>query len=261
MICSIQHFHIQKGSYSPDEYEDAYASEPGPGKRVECVEISAAIADGASDSIFTSKWAKLLVNDFINRPGTASRPFQSLVDRNAKRWHEYVMCRDLPWYAEEKAKRGAFATFVGIHIYHSKKGTKRMWRAIAIGDATFFHIRKGSIIRSFPVDTSEDFDNTPLLISSRRSYNADHGIFEDDRHKWGQWVSGDIFILATDALASWSLAQHEAESYPFEEIQDLVRLDDDEGHYGFEKYINHLRSDQGMTNDDVTCSIIELHAK
>jgi hypothetical protein len=72
-----------------------------------------------------------------------------------------------------------------------------------VGDSCLFHTRKGQLLKCFPLERSEEFNNTPTLISSINSNNE--GLQESQREASGDWEVGDTFYLMTDALACWFL--------------------------------------------------------
>ncbi len=49
---------------------------------------------------------------------------------------------ELPWYAEQKAETGAFATFLGLTINREES----IYNVVAIGDCTLFQIRNDESI-------------------------------------------------------------------------------------------------------------------
>src|SRR5581483_11095363 len=100
-----------------------------------------------------------------------------------------------PWYAAEKARRGAFAAMVGLSLVED--GT---WSAMAVGDCCLFQVRDDALVVSFPMKRSADFSLTPLLIGSRQERNA--GLAQAKRERSGGWEAGDVFYLMSDALAA-----------------------------------------------------------
>ena len=164
--------------------------------------------------------------------------------------------RELQWYALEKAKRGAFSTFLGLYIH--KLNDHGRWRAIALGDSCLFHVRAGELKKWFPVETSQQFLNPPALISTNRRYNIQNRIFKRTMPRSGGWRTGDTFILATDAISAWFVSLHEAGNYPFEVVLDQAAMEPNKGMEAFTSYIEALRDSSEMRNDDVTCSIITV---
>src|SRR5947209_19228121 len=95
---------VPKHGNAEDEYEDAWAADPGRGRF--------AVADGASETSFAGRWAQLLTEAVLAAP----RPpeLARWLPRARRRWSSEVMGLELPWYAEMKREQGAFATLLGV---------------------------------------------------------------------------------------------------------------------------------------------------
>ncbi|MEE8143741.1 MAG: hypothetical protein V3T77_11615, partial [Planctomycetota bacterium] len=160
---------VPKLGNSEKEYEDAY------GLNVEQGHF--AVADGASESSFAREWARLLVEKFVAGPPAGSQDLSEWVKPVQQSWGKAnTSTKELPWYAVEKAKTGAFATLLGLSI-DSATGT---WRSLAVGDSCAFLVRENQIVWAFPNVHSSQFHNRPLLLSSR------------DRSNKGVW--GSVFV-------------------------------------------------------------------
>ncbi len=226
-------FHVQKRGNRLEEYEDACAANPEAGRF--------AVADGASESSFAARWARLLVEGFVT-PEQGRKWFAPL----RKRWADEVDGLTLPWYAEEKRTEGAFATFLGLVVKRSGK-----WRATAIGDACLFQIRESSLVTGFPVAFAKEFSNSPNLLCSRPGKQSPLS-----RRQLGEWRRGDRFFLMTDALADWFLRQCEAGRQPWQAIAEATNgasLNED-----FANWINDQREKEYLRNDDVTLLSVEI---
>jgi hypothetical protein len=234
-------FWLPKKGNSPDEYEDAVC----PADAVEhddADQFKCAVADGATETSFAALWANLLVQGYASE--------LNLKDLRHE-WQEQVHEKPLPWYAEEKVDSGAFAALIGLVI--SEDST---WKAEAIGDSCLFQIRDGKMLFSFPILLSEDFNNSPFLLSSSPSdTTADEGLPEK---KDGDWQSGDQFVLMTDALSHWTLKRNEERG---DAVEQLAAIEDKEA---FEKFVDAQRravDDEGkslMRNDDVTILRVQV---
>lgn len=238
----VRTFSLPKHGYRPEEYEDAWANDA----RLHRL----AIADGASDGFESRLWAQALVQAFIQSPPSPHN--EKLLDWltvPVQTWKEGIQWTQLPWYAEEKARRGAFATFLGVTFSwpttdgKGEMATMGRWRAIAIGDACLFQIRGEETIVYFPVAQSTDFGTTPPLLSTRLDYN--HRSLQALQTREGECYPGDRFVLATDALAAWFLQQIERGEYPWECLTEMT----DET---FSLLVTQLRQEGTMRNDDVT---------
>jgi len=245
---SIVGFWMPKGGNAAGEYEDAFAID----------ERRVAIADGATESSFARAWAEALTDGFAADgdcvdvwSATAIETFIAPLQRI---WHDTIPWNQLPWFAEEKARLGAFAAFLFFELLcepadHSVIGDEAdtvtvRWRASAAGDCCMFHVRDGTLVSAFPMERWEDFSNSPLLISSIPSSNVkvwDSIVFQD-----GQADPGDTFLFATDALACWLLREHEENRNPWVDVAAVSCQTE------FEKLISHLRESSSLRNDDVT---------
>src|SRR5687767_9899205 len=99
----IQAFWVPKLGNSAEEYEDAFAYSAAEGLF--------AIADGATESSFADRWARDLVDQFVTSPppvDAAQTAFPNWLTPMQERWRNGIDWQNLPWFAEEKAKGGAF---------------------------------------------------------------------------------------------------------------------------------------------------------
>ena len=115
-------FWTAKAGNAPGDYEDAYAL------GADCL----AIADGATESSFARAWAQGLVENYIacpdaTRPPTLSR-IQQWVQPLQTAWHAGVAWDRLPWFAEDKARSGAFATFLAFQMLDGEEKREEVSR-------------------------------------------------------------------------------------------------------------------------------------
>lgn len=254
---SVNFFWLPKEGNTVEEYEDASAhSVP---RRL------FAVADGATESSFADLWALSLVNKFAESPPVikppATDPFRDWVTPLQKEWHMQINWERLPWYAEEKARGGAFATFLGLKFTGGdapvekpgffsrlfgggKKTSEIRWTALAIGDSNLFHIRGGALVKSFPFTTSEQFNSRPLLLGSNPARNAK--VWADIKFAEGDTQPGDLFLLATDALAKWFCMEVEQGRKPWLTLAKLKTHDD------FDGFVAQIRKRTAIRNDDTT---------
>ena len=277
-ICT-RAFHAPKQGNADAEYEDAFY--PQSVFRRELADFRCAVADGASESAFAQQWAQILVRSFCRR--------QMRLTRLGKVWQRLVKGRPLPWYLERKIGHGAHATFLGLSVRDSgvraangeqapegahaaavsaqqwmpqlaaleatPNGHGGRWRALAVGDSCLFHVRGDELLAVGPVSSSQAFDNTPHLLSSRNpgliKRSADRvTIFE------GTWRPKDRFYLATDAMAQWLLREQEADRLPWEFLRAL----DNEGEVTkpFDQLVKQMRAEHNLHNDDTTLLRVEV---
>jgi hypothetical protein len=215
---------LPKDGSTSAEYEDAIAWSPRHGRF--------AVADGASASAFARLWAQLLVRGYVSGAIRAEALEPDLEPLQAQ-WASRVESRDLPWYAVEQVRRGAFAALVGLTLRPN-----RTWSALAVGDCCLFHLRTYQVQQAFPLNAPEQFTNQPLLIGSRPAANA-RVRAEDAIHcTEGTWAPGDAFLLMSDALAAAFL---ERECLNFKPTRR-----------GFTKWVQALRQEKALRNDDVS---------
>jgi hypothetical protein len=212
-------------------------------------------------------WARILVRA-VGR--TAGRDLDAavlaaLVCDAAGRWPKYLgrymrsrerAGRPVTWYEEPKLERGAYATLLGVTFRresgpdHAGGGT---WTGAALGDSCAFQVRSGRLFSAFPLEAADQFDTSPDLAGSR---DPDPELVElRTVARRGGWLPGDVFYLATDAAAQWFLAEVEAGSRPWTEvdkaIDGCVALDGcDAPAPG--AWLEGLRAERRIRNDDVT---------
>lgn len=218
--------------------------------------LPVAIADGATETSFAVEWAEKLVNSYVSKPFKNLDEFKNRIQSLSKSWEKTVFSKPLPWYAEEKARMGAFSTFIGLEINFidsllSKSG---QWNAIAIGDSCLFQIRKNTLLSVFPIKKAEDFTNSPMLISSNLENNIQ--CWDKVLNQSGEWEKDDVFFIISDALAAWFLCQYEGGNQPWDEL--LKFSEDNKCDGNFEQWIEEKRKTLELKNDDVTCLIIKL---
>ena len=251
-ICT-QAFHVPKRGNVESEYEDAYF--PQQLCRRDLSEFHCAVADGASESAFSGEWARLLVRGYCHQRVT--------VERLQRCWLRLATRRPVPWYLEAKIRRGAYAALVGLSIREGRSSEPLggSWEVEAVGDSCFFHVRDNVLLTVAPISKSDEFDNSPHLISTDAS--ASFGLDESRLTVVsGEWQPRDAFYLLTDALAQWILAEHEAGRSPWPLFRRLRHADDHCGSSAeprsFETVVAELRENGGLHNDDTTLLRVEV---
>ena len=226
-----------KSGNSASEYEDAYAVEPAA--------LRFAVADGASETSFARQWAELLVDRFVHEPPAPGELKQWVAPMQAA-WAGANQPKATAWYAEEKARDGAFSSLLGVALQEGR------WRALAVGDSCLFVIRAGRILRAFPLERAAEFNNRPLLLSSVA--RANQQVWNDVRVDEGELLARDQLLLMTDALAQWFLAEAEIGRRPW---AALGRAQSQEA---FCAFVDLLRHGGAMRNDDTTLVRVEVAA-
>ncbi len=218
-----------KAGNAADEYEDAYAVEPAAHRY--------AVADGASETSFAKQWAELLVERFVREPPAPAGLPEWLAPMQAA-WAAANESKATAWYAEEKARDGAFSSLLGVALDGDR------WRALAIGDSCLFVVRAGRLERAFPLARADQFNNRPLLLSSVG--RANRRVWDEVRADEGDLRGRDQLLLMTDALAQWFLVETELGRRPW---AALARTEAREAFCGF---VDYLRHGGALRNDDIT---------
>ncbi|MDX1952445.1 MAG: hypothetical protein SFY81_09680 [Verrucomicrobiota bacterium] len=249
----VQAFWLAKLGNAADEYEDAFA--------YSLTSRRFAIADGATESSFADRWAQGLVKQFASAPPAQPKELKEWLAPLQKEWSAGIDWENLPWFAEEKAKTGAFSTFLGLTFAEEEPPRKNgllgrtwffrkqekpvlKWHAMSVGDTCLFQIRNAQLIHSFPMDNSEQFNSRPVLLSSNAEHNT--GVWEGIRTDEGECQPDDLFVLATDAVAKWFLERHQSGEKPWEILNTLQTPRE------FEDLIGKLREEKSIRNDDAT---------
>lgn len=237
---------VQKAGNAPAENEDAWA--PEQSSMFEGAELRVAVADGATESLFSGPWARLLSRAFAEGRLDAPSALLDVLPGLQRQWHEDAGSRELPWYAREKLLEGAFATVLGVRLEDSREGDAvATWTALAVGDSCLFQVRGDRLLRSFPLEEAASFGSRPFLVSTQSGQNA--RMADAARSEVGEVRPGDVLLLMTDALAHWFLSEHERGgtpwlSLPSRTVEDLPRA--------FAHFVDGLRADKAIRNDDVT---------
>jgi hypothetical protein len=250
---------LPKEGNSVEEYEDAYSCSDD--------ERQFAVADGATESSFADIWAQSLANQFTASPPAGSPPtsdtMEGWITPLQKQWHAQINWDRLPWYAEEKARTGAFATMLGMRLFDvpeekvgffarlmgaKPKPAEIRWQAIAVGDSNLFQIRANSLIKAFPLEKAEQFNSRPMLLASNPARN--HGVWQELRVTEGLSLPDDLFFLATDALSKWFLDRCEHGARPWQQLL-AIKSDSD-----YLEFVQKLRKTSAIRNDDTTLLIL-----
>jgi hypothetical protein len=245
MKACVNAFRLQKAGNAPSEYEDAFWP------RTSCEEsfpLRVAAADGATDAVYSGLWANILVRSWGRRDLNNLR-FARDVAQKAKLWQRIIRHRQLPWYVEEKARSGTYAAFAGVELDNTPGLSSGSWMAVACGDCCLFQIRGPELQAAFPVARSDDFTNSPVLLSTRTMRGDDVSAIQIAT---GAWEEGDCLYLMTDALACWFLGKCEAGEVPWQLLMDITLAGDPP----FPVWINGLRERNELKNDD--CTLISI---
>jgi hypothetical protein len=253
----IETFWLPKAGATEAEYEDASANSVSDGPTIDLDEddddIRVAVADGATESLLSGSWANALAHRVATEE-IPHRRWPNAIKWAIEDWPAHIDAyrrerelreKPIAWYEEPGLERGAEATLVALRLRNRQKGDNGYWWSMAVGDATFFQIRDEACVRAFPMRRSAAFDTSPDLI---RSLDQTSAFKRRLRKTRGDWQSGDLFFLCTDALAAWFLERLEHSESPWEIWRDFGSIDCQP----FESWVNEERANGRLKNDDVT---------
>lgn len=240
-----------KAGNRPGECEDAcrdsYPYNGGPAR--------IAVCDGASESAFAREWAEILADAFVHRPldldGLDGSSLATWLLPSQDKWNRQVPWERIPWHGEAKTRAGAMAALLGLEIDQAANGSGAYpWQAVAVGDCCLFIVRDDTLVVSFPLKKSSQFNNTPSLICSNQANNG--GLWQRVYQYQGECLPGDVIILASDALACWILQEHETDGRPWE---TLLSLDSEKK---WSRWVAGKRNERAMRNDDTTLITVKV---
>src|SRR5271165_3112235 len=158
-------FTLAKDPEQPMAYQDAC-----------CLDTEhhiAAIADGVSSALFSGPWAAILAETVVaESPNPCdAEEFGAWLRQQRERWAASIDTSSLAWFQKAKLPAGAFSTLLYARVCeveNAPAGAFGGYRlvAFALGDSCLFQIRGGELVRSFPLETSEQFETDPIVLGS-----------------------------------------------------------------------------------------------
>lgn len=230
-ICS---FSFQKLGNTSKENEDAYSYS----------DESIAVADGASDSIFSGLWAKSLVEEYVDGN-------YDLEDKDHKerfllkardRWFNGIKWDELKWNVRNKAITGSYATFI------SCKFDREKIKIFSVGDSCFIGMMEGQLY-SFPIQDSKAFGITPKLLWSGYGRPLDNREYKQrSDFVWVEFSKKQFshFMLSTDALSNYVISNGVIG------FQNVLK------NYNMKYFFDQEREMGRIKNDDLTAVIISF---
>lgn len=239
----LSKYNLPKMGNTVIECEDVYSYKQTNGL------LKISLADGATESSFAKEWASLLTRKIDNL--VSVKKVLDKLPSLRNQWLAEVKKVPLPWYAEQKLEKGAFATLLSFSV-DLKTHT---YNCIAIGDCCLFHIKKDNMFYSFPIQQSNEFSNTPYLLSSTNNLNDIDlpKYIKESKNK--KVEKNDYLFLMSDALAHWFFKESENNEKPWEV---LLGLSESVSYNAFENWLNTKRKRKEIRNDDTTLLIIEM---
>jgi len=219
-----------------------------------------AIADGATQSFYSSIWSKLLVDYFCENPQIDKNNWQEWLKPIQKEWLERVTAElktaksgNNPAWIEIENRLNRFesatSTFIGLQFIENQA------KISIVGDSCLFIFQGDKLIKTYLLQKSADFNNRPGYFGSYPKNNNDYKPeFLDIPLKYEQDSDKLYFVLATDALAEYIFKYTEQQR---DILTTLLTINSEQE---FENFVKSARQDDTikMKNDDVTLMILEV---
>ncbi|MGD0896462.1 MAG: hypothetical protein ABR915_01420 [Thermoguttaceae bacterium] len=239
---------LSKDPDQPSGYQDACA--------VDARRRIAAIADGVSSSIFSGPWATILTEAAVgDAPDPAEQDlFAAWLATQRRLWASRIDTSSLAWFQRAKLPMGAFSTLLWVRVLEAQQaaaGSFGGYRLLAhaIGDSCLFQVRRGELVRSFPIQSSAELDADPMVLGSvdlKRDQLLRFAALEEFCYP------EDLLILCTDALAQWALRQYESARPP--DWDRYWNMSPEE----WRARIGSLRQERQMQEDDTTLVLLRV---
>lgn len=257
-----KHLTVPKLGNPASENEDAFFTHHASPFTTRDLPFTCAMSDGATTASFSKLWASLLVQNFSQTAPDAAI-FQHHLDQCQTAWKKQTQNQDLPWHTQEKIRMGSFATLLWLAVFPAatRQGlfqkTGGRFACLFVGDTCLFQLRKDKVIYFKPMQKSTDFNNRPPLVSSNTSANLMLKIDPKSSLFQNDWQKGDHILLTTDALASFLIKKMEERSDLVSKLSSLVVAPWFGGQV-FADWVDHLRKEQGLRNDDTSLVSISI---
>jgi hypothetical protein len=241
-------FALAKDPDQPGAYQDAC-----------CLDTEhhiAAIADGVSSALFSGPWAAILAEAVVADSPNPHDPqeFGAWLQQQRGRWAASIDTSSLAWFQKAKLPMGAFSTLLYTRVCDLddvQPGAFGGYRllAFALGDSCLFQVRGHELVRSFPLQTCEEFEPDPIVLGSvdlGRDHLLKFAILDE------MCYPGDELILCTDAVAEWAVRCYAGGDPPA--WSDFWQMSEDDWQSG----VAWLRQERQMRIDDATMLMLRV---
>jgi len=253
MYVTVTKLQYWKSEHGDDGCEDAAAYDVGRGLF--------AVADGVSTAAFSREWARFLVQRFVDVPLLSADAFE--VDWWLRSAQDHYHAPDAaalpPGVLREKAEEGSASTLVALRVSECRDAFASA-ELVAIGDSCVFLCTPASRdhqtapLTAFPIVDGTAFDDRPVCLHSRQPVLIDAACKE----MRVAIHSGDVAVLATDAVARWIIDGRRQRRYsPLAAAQYIAscRIDT------WERFIEECRAKREMADDDCTALVLRFSSE
>jgi hypothetical protein len=241
-------FTLAKDPEQPAAYQDACS--------LDAEHHIAAIADGVSSALFSGPWAAILAETVVAESPNPrdAEEFAAWLRQQRERWAASIDTSGLAWFQKAKLPAGAFSTLLYARVCeveNAPAGAYGGYRllAFALGDSCLFQVRNGELVRSFPLETSDQFESDPIVLGSvdlGRDHLLQFALLDE------MCYPGDELILCTDAVAEWAVRCKELGEGPA--WSDFWQMSEDDWRSG----VVWLRDQRQMRIDDATMLMLRV---
>jgi hypothetical protein len=197
---------VQKAGLGSEQNEDACLTrrlEQGDGPP----QLLMAVADGATEAVYSRLWAKKLVESAEpDWPLLSDDELSKQLDPIRREFSPFGPGEDVAWYVRNKyMDQGSQATLLVASLTGTTAGESFDVRALSVGDCCLIVLKASGEVLSFPMQSSDDFGVNPVLLGNR--------IPKPDKYdRWEAEVEpGDLILAGTDAVSKWALQCLECE--------------------------------------------------
>lgn len=243
----VQQFLLPKAGALVEECEDAIGVNLAAGR--------IALADGATEAFDARSWAQRLAAGWVAcEPAPLTREtFTAWAIEQGNALHDAWAGRTLAWYAEEKARRGSFAAFVGVQF--ALDSAAPCWQTFTLGDSCVLQQHNGAISYALPIADPQLFTSTPVLVPSRGQLHE--YAFAQAQVACNGFAPDDVLWLLTDAVAEWFLKRAAVQDEVIERLARLLMADRSDA---LAELFQAERRARRMKDDDVAIVRVTLTA-
>lgn len=203
-----------------------------------------ALSDGASSSWQAGEWALHLSRHWCETEAEWTvETHEASVNSSREAFSGLNAESDEPtaWFADEVARRGAYAAFLGVR-FKETRGVTVQYEAISVGDVCLLHVDVEGRVTSFPITSSDEFTSQPELISSARATKP-----LPPAATSGGLAQSEYLVMATDGSAALLLGEPEL-------VPDFLRGTPD----SVQSILATARAEERVPDDDYTLIRISL---
>jgi serine/threonine protein phosphatase PrpC len=215
------------------------------------------VADGVGTALFSSVWARELVNYSLAVPLMSDDPFEVewWVRQVQKRYEPLVLKPEqLAWNAQQKAQnQGSYSTLATLRVLRREPTVQA--ELLAFGDSCILVGTPATQeITSFPLQKPADFDQAPICVPSMLRVFNRH--FHRCSVKQVELQADQIVILATDAVSKWILSGGNGRYDVWQAFQEVAHQIVD----SWPEFILECRDRKEIVDDDSTALVVRLQS-